>query len=306
MSSSLSLLELPAEILSQILQPFLLPGAHEPVSLLAHYTGSSITTSNQTVVSVLLIHPRIYNLGVALLYGPENEFLLDLTGSNHIHARKLLQEIAEEREKGAKSGNHYDQGYDDVGYNEHNDLTGYESLGHGCLLRNRDVLRRVSRLTLRLDRIRGWMSTRVVPLLEDMILRGGLIYLDIILSAKGRGGESLLSGAVAELQQQHRSLEKKNERDCVPGQPREGSGGSSGGGGGVKTASRESIMVELLGLLADPYVRRGRLFASTAHHRGRRSSEANNTIDGEEKLEELDWRAMMAENHQVHVATTEY
>ena len=136
---------------------------------------------------------------------------------------------------------------------------------------SRDALRRVGRLSVRLDRLRGWMTDRVVPLVADMILRGQLAMLDVFLATDASVPTSPLRHA--------KHLLGYDPVMLVPGSPLAG----------------------IMGLLADPYLRSARMYIQVGHmaewcrfHEGGRGEECSEN-GGDDRVMEVDWRGMIRE-----------
>ncbi|KAI1064940.1 hypothetical protein LB507_000199 [Fusarium sp. FIESC RH6] len=140
----LNLLDLPVDILSLILKP--LVTSSTPIQL------CPCTPSPIDPLPILLSHPALHNIAAPLLYAG-NEFLLDATGPHAQHIRRELQTVpsgADERLPGRAS-----------------------------LLTTPGALRRIARLELRIDRLRGWLGSDVVPLLTELAVQGRMDYLTI-------------------------------------------------------------------------------------------------------------------------------
>lgn len=348
----LHLLDLPHEILAQILAPLLEAHAAIPVaeypprhcfrSFPTSGSGSGSRSSSSggareddgvdgsehsTVLSVLLIHPRIHSVVVPILYGLSNEFLLDLSGPRHVLARREFEEKAKAR----RAGHDVDDDYDGMGRESLNPPTAFQDddgdyydspafmsnkamkREKGLILWHTPTLRRLRRLTLKMDRMRGWMSEHVIPLVKSMILRGQLTHLDVILSMGYSGPVEALVRGVFE----HRNT-RGGEVD-VGGGRRGLQNGRGPGTGTTATRTKESMLAEFLLLLADPYIQRGRLFfvkskkleqhgnetvgvtngspSSTpaAAAAGNRGQQLPDGLEGD-ILEEIDWKAIMAES----------
>ncbi|KAL6863075.1 hypothetical protein ACO1O0_003319 [Amphichorda felina] len=260
----LHLLDLPIEILTLILRPLLT--THPPRAPIPLCACSPAPLAHLScVLPILLAHPRLHAVATPLLYGPEHEFLLDLAGAHHARARRE---------------------FEDPSSSELPSLSPPSPLGlprggggggdHG-LMDSRDALRRVARLSLRLDRLRGWMAERVVPLVADMILRGQLTALDVFVVTDG-----------AQHRQQGGKKHLRYDRvRLMPGSPLAG----------------------IMGLLADPYLRSARMFIQVGHgaewcqfHGDGRGgcSEGEGEGEGEDGdassrdgVVEVDWRSMI-------------
>ncbi|OBS26950.1 hypothetical protein FPOA_00891 [Fusarium poae] len=140
----LNILELPVDILSLILRP--LVTSSTPIYL------CPCTPSPINPLPILLSHPALYAIATPLLYAG-NQFLLDATGPHAQHIRRELQDApagADERLP-----------------------------GRATLLTTPGSLRRIARMELRIDRLRGWLGSDVVPLLTELAVQGRMDYLTI-------------------------------------------------------------------------------------------------------------------------------
>ncbi|KAK0386970.1 hypothetical protein NLU13_5283 [Sarocladium strictum] len=98
-----------------------------------------------SAVTILLIHPALLPIANHILYG--NEFLIDLTTSSTSLNRGLLQDLSSSEDP-------------------------------------RATLRKVRRLTVHLDKLRGFVTDIVGPLLQDMTQAGELRDLSIFISGR--------------------------------------------------------------------------------------------------------------------------
>ncbi|QPC75413.1 hypothetical protein HYE68_006165 [Fusarium pseudograminearum] len=143
-SFKLNLLELPVDILSLILKP--LVTSSTPIHL------CPCTPSPINPLPILLSHPALYAIAALLLYAG-NQFLLDATGPHAQHIRRELQDAppgADERLP-----------------------------GRATLLTTPGALRRIARMELRIDRLRGWLGSDIVPVLTELAVQGRMDYLTI-------------------------------------------------------------------------------------------------------------------------------
>ncbi|CAH0014394.1 unnamed protein product [Clonostachys rhizophaga] len=174
----MNFLELPVEILSQILQPLLTTPGHTPILLCP---CSPAPFPPRSVLSILLTHPRLHAIACPLLYGPSNSFLLDLTGEHSSHVRR--------RREVFEAGSQDDVFLiNDIG-NSHRHSTADGSFfslpahrRRGPLLATAPALRRLQNLTIRVDRLRGWIQDDIVPVVSDMIMHGHLQQLRLYLA----------------------------------------------------------------------------------------------------------------------------
>ncbi|KAF5610285.1 uncharacterized protein FSUBG_3201 [Fusarium subglutinans] len=142
--NSLNLLDLPVDILSIILKP--LVTSSTPICL------CPCARSTVNPLPILLSHPALHTIATPLLYAG-NEFLLDASGSHAQHIRRELQSAP--------------LGADD------------RLAGRATLLTTRDALRRIARLEVRIDRLRGWIGTDIIPLLTELAVQGRMDYLTV-------------------------------------------------------------------------------------------------------------------------------
>lgn len=143
-SQGLTILDLPIDILTLILHP-LLTTPH-PIFLCPCSAPPGL---DDPLLTILLIHPALHAIAAPLFHAA-NIFILDITGEHHAHIRRLLTTT---------------------------------DFFPPALLRCESALRRVHRLTVRLSRLRGWVDASLVPVLQNMVVNGALIHLDLILTA---------------------------------------------------------------------------------------------------------------------------
>ncbi|CAG9989954.1 unnamed protein product [Clonostachys byssicola] len=186
----INFLELPIEVLGQILQPLLTTPDHTPILLCP---CSPAPFPPRSVVSILLTHPRLHAIACPLLYGPSNSFLLDLTGehSSHVRRRREVFETAQDdRFLINEIGNHSNS-------HRHAPDGSFFSLPthrrRRPLLATAPALRRLQNLTIRVDRLRGWIQDDIVPVVSDMIMHGHLQQLRLYLATTTQ--ESLSSSS---------------------------------------------------------------------------------------------------------------
>ncbi|KAF5024168.1 hypothetical protein F66182_3757 [Fusarium sp. NRRL 66182] len=142
--NSLNILDLPVDILSLVLKPLVTSPA--PIQL------CPCTASPINPLPILLSHPALHTIATPLLYAG-NQFVLDATGPHAQHIRRELQNAppgADERLP-----------------------------GRATLLTTPDALRRVARMEVRIDRLRGWLGTDIVPLLTELALQGRMDHLSV-------------------------------------------------------------------------------------------------------------------------------
>ena len=150
-------LDLPIDVLSMILTPLLVS---ESAIQLCTCTGAPADVS-ANVLRVLLIHPAVHAIASPLFY-EGNVFVLDTGGQHGPHVRRCLEAAAEK---------------DDA----------FVMKPRRDVLLERAALRRVRRLEVRVDKLRAWVDWLIVPLLEDMTLRGSLSELTLIVPGPPAG-----------------------------------------------------------------------------------------------------------------------
>jgi hypothetical protein len=202
----LHLLDLPAEILSQILLPLLTAGGPIPLCPCSRAAAAEGLPPG-TALSILLAHPRLHAVACPILYGPVNEFLLDLTGEHHAHVRRILAPTKPPAAASSAVRLGYAGASSDDGRGRDRDGDGGGGGGRGglhqrlrvgyvaaedegLLLTTPGALRRIARLTVGVDRLRQWIHDTAVPLVSGMIMHGSLRQLDLGLatSSSGRAG----------------------------------------------------------------------------------------------------------------------
>ncbi|KAK5992746.1 hypothetical protein PT974_06162 [Cladobotryum mycophilum] len=174
-----NILDLPVDVLALILRPLLTAPDGGVISLCA------CTACPVNPLPILLIHPSIYAIACPLFYGVANGFLLDLTGKHGGHVRQCLREAAEEEEeeeRGKGRGRPW-----------------LRPTGGRLLLLSPEARRRVQRLEVRMDRLRGWVYEELGPLMEDMAVQGGLadFCLTVCYGGDGSSNKNKRRGAVA-------------------------------------------------------------------------------------------------------------
>ncbi|KAF4463848.1 hypothetical protein FALBO_9325 [Fusarium albosuccineum] len=148
-ANNLNILDLPVDVLSLILQP--LVTSPSPIQL------CPCIASPIDPLPVLLSHPALHTIATPLLYAG-NEFVLDATGPHAQHVRRelLVTPGTDERLP-----------------------------GRATLLTTPDALRRIARLQVRIDRLRGWVGAGVVPLLAELAVKGRLEHLTVWVRTPG-------------------------------------------------------------------------------------------------------------------------
>ncbi|KAF4965676.1 hypothetical protein FSARC_6542 [Fusarium sarcochroum] len=227
--NSLNILDLPVDILSLILKP--LVTCSTPIQL------CPCTASPIDPLPILLSHPSLHTIATPLLYAG-NEFLLDATGSHAQHIRRELQSAppgADERLP-----------------------------GRATLLTTPDALRRIARMEVRIDRLRGWLGTDIVPLLTELAVQGRMDYLTVWVRTPAEPKKPM----------HFRPVKPGKDLDMFARPPLEG----------------------LLRVLADPYLLSARLLVDARHartwcrfHAGGCGAEES----GAPERVEIDWREIL-------------
>ncbi|KAL7939560.1 hypothetical protein V8C35DRAFT_287000 [Trichoderma chlorosporum] len=267
MPEPLHLFDLPVDVLSLILQ-HLLTAPHDGAIPLCPCRASSLGIDP---VPIFLVHPSIYAIAHPIFYGPSNTFLLDLTGHHASHVRHFIDDAAEDLPDDA-------------------DRSGRQQAQRQLLLRqtggrflplSQDARRRVRKLEMRIDRLRGWLWDDLGPFLQDMAVRGELGDFTLVVD-DGSGTKDRPHSA-------SRLLLRRKKR-VFDRPPLEG----------------------LVRLLADPGIREAKLRVKGRHdrawcefHQGRecksfpflrpRSDEDGDDAAGDvaEEVIEVDWRAIL-------------
>ncbi|KAG9256053.1 uncharacterized protein F5Z01DRAFT_536340 [Emericellopsis atlantica] len=188
----LHLFDLPPEILAQILRPLLQPEPPSPIPIISLPAPPTYVVP-PFVLSVLLAHPLLYSLGVSLLYAPNQEFYIDTSGPKYASVKRTF-------------------------------------VARDLLCGSTDALDKVRWLSLTVDRLRGWMTDDIVPVLTSLILHGSLERVDVYIHTDVSA----------------RHFVVLNQRRMEEGGP----------------------LRALLHLLADPDLRSGRLFIQRRHNLG--------------------------------------
>ncbi|KAF3063314.1 hypothetical protein CFAM422_009919 [Trichoderma lentiforme] len=267
MPESLHLFDLPVDILSLILKQLLTAPNGGSIPL-CPCTASSLSINP---VPIFLIHPSIYAIAHPIFYGPANTFLLDLTGNHASHVRHFIDDAAEDLP-------------DDVERSSKQQAQSQLLLrqtGGRFLLLSQDARRRVRKLEMRIDRLRGWLWEDLGPFLQDMAVRGELGDLTLVVEDGTGTKERPHSASRLLLRQKKRVFDRP---------PLEG----------------------LVRLLADPGIREARLRVKGRHERAwcefhqgkqcssfsflrRRNEEADDDAakKQDEEVIEIDWRAIL-------------
>ena len=196
MAYRLNLLELPVDILSLILTPLLVSST--PISL------CPCTKSPIDPTEIFLIHPALYAVAAPLFY-KVNSFALDVTVWHAQHVRRLWQSGSKLPMPRAREP----------------------------LLLTTESLKRVARLELRIDRVRGWLHHVVVPMIQDMVVQGSLEHFNLRISYYCERTQTWV-----------KRLEQKHDED-------------------VMAMLTRPPLDGLLRILADPYLRTAELWIYT-------------------------------------------
>lgn len=267
MPEPLHLFDLPVDILSLILEQLLTApnGGIIPLCPCADSPG------NINPVPIFLIHPSLYAIAHPLFYGPANTFLLDLTGNHASHIRRFIDDAAEDLP-------------DDVersGRQQSQRQLLLRQTGGRFLILSQEARRRVRKLEMRIDRLRGWLWDDLGPFLQDMAVRGELGDWSLVVDDGTGSKERSQSVSRAFLPEKRRVFQKP---------PLKG----------------------LVSLLADPGIREARLGVKGRHdrawcgfHQGKKCSSLSflrpgddgNSTDAakkeSEEVIEIDWRAIL-------------
>ncbi|CAH0056675.1 unnamed protein product [Clonostachys solani] len=291
----INFLELPIEILSQILQPLLTTPDHTPILLCP---CSPAPFPPRSVLSILLTHPRLHAIACPLLYGPSNSFLLDLAGehSSHVRRRREVFEAVQDDKFLIKDiGNHSNS-------HRHAPDGSFFSLPthrrRRPLLATVPALRRLQNLTIRVDRLRGWIQDDIVPVVSDMIMHGHLQQLRLYLATTLE------------------ALSSSSSSSSTPGARRPRIAYPP-----PQAAAGRPPLAGLLRLLADPDLGHSGLWIEGRHHAGwdQFQSDTSQGLDGsrrdddgrdgrdlvhhqEEQVVELDWRKVLESAAEMQAA----
>ncbi|KAH6609272.1 hypothetical protein Trco_002618 [Trichoderma cornu-damae] len=258
MPEPLHLFDLPVDVLSLILQQ-LLTAPDGGIIPLCPCTASPINP-----VPIFLIHPSLYAIAHPLFYGSSNTFLLDLTGNHASHLRRLVDDAGREQAQAQTQ-------------------LLLRRTGGECLLLSQDARRKVRKLDMRIDKLRGWLWDELGLFLQDMAVRGELCDLSLTVDYSTAAKERPKSASRAFLL---RESSRVLERPPLKG---------------------------LLRLLADPAIRAARLRVKGRHdgvwcgfHQGkecslssplgrRRHGDADAVKRGDDdQVIEVDWRAILS------------
>lgn len=264
-SQPLHLFDLPVDLLSLILQPLLTAPNGGIISL------CPCTASPVNPVPIFLAHPSLYAIAHPIFYGPANTFVLDLTQGHASHVRRFIENATEDLPGDVEWSGRQQQTQD------------YDLLRHSggrSLLLSQEARRKVHRLEMRIDKLRGWLWDELGLFLRDMAVRGDLSDLSLLVDYSTGTKERTKSISRAFLREKKTVFEKP---------PLEG----------------------LVRLLADPGIRMASLRVKGRHdrawcdfHQGGdcilksflRVREGSDDVMGkkeDEEVVEIDWRAIL-------------
>ncbi|PON30654.1 hypothetical protein TGAM01_v200074 [Trichoderma gamsii] len=264
-SQPLHLFDLPVDLLSLILQPLLTAPNGGIISL------CPCTASPVNPVPIFLTHPSLYAIAHPIFYGPANTFVLDLTKGHASHVRRFIENTAEDLPGDVEWSGGQQQTQDNVLLRH---------TGGRSLLLSQEARRKVHRLEMRIDKLRGWLWDELGLFLRDMAVRGDLSDLSLLVDYSTGTKERAKSISRAFLREKKTVFEKP---------PLEG----------------------LVRLLADPGIRTASLRVKGRHdrawcdfHQGGdcilksflRAREGGSDVmrkEQDEEVVEIDWRAIL-------------
>ncbi|KAL7812924.1 hypothetical protein V8C44DRAFT_328430 [Trichoderma aethiopicum] len=242
MPEPLHLFDLPIDILSLILSNLLTAPNNTPIPLCPCTTT---TPKPINPLPIFLIHPSLYAIAHPLFYGPSNTFLLDLTGNHASHVRHFIDD------NNAADDLHDDNNTSSITLNREHPLlpllhhhTEAAGAGGGAsrfLLLSQESRRKVRKLEMRIDRLRGWLWDDLGPFLQDMAVRGSLADMTLLVDESSKNSSSKDSSRA---QSSSRAF-LRDKRRVFERPPLEG----------------------LVRLLADPGIRQARLRVRGRHQR---------------------------------------
>lgn len=192
-SQPLHLFDLPVDLLSLILQPLLTAPNGGIISL------CPCTASPVNPVPIFLAHPSLYAIAHPIFYGPANKFVLDLTQGHASHVRRFIEDAADDLPDDVERGGRQLQTQD-------NALLRHT--GGRSLLLSQEARRKVHRLEMRIDKLRGWLWDELGLFLRDMAVRGDLSDLSLLVDYSTGTKERPKSAARAFLREKKTVFEK--------------------------------------------------------------------------------------------------
>ncbi|KAM0248397.1 hypothetical protein ACHAQJ_009471 [Trichoderma viride] len=192
MPEPLHLFDLPVDILSLILQQ-LLTAPDGGIIPLCPCTASPINP-----LPIFLTHPSLYAIAHPIFYGSANTFVLDLTENHASHVRRFIDDAAEDLP-------------DDVEWNGRQQTQRQALLrqtGGRFLVLSQEARRKLRRLEMRIDRLRGWLWDELGLFLQDMAVRGELHDLSLLVDYSTGTKERPKSASRAFLREKRRVFER--------------------------------------------------------------------------------------------------
>ncbi|KAG6046308.1 hypothetical protein E4U17_007948 [Claviceps sp. LM77 group G4] len=183
---------------------------------------------------IMLVHPATYSIGSRIFY-QENTFALDLRGNHRAHVQRYLRGLSYACTPSAIKD--YDRMY-----------------RRKDVLEMKPVLHRIRYLDMRLEELRDWVETLVLPLVRDMILSGSLVKLRVVLHGRAAIRSSLLYAPRPRSPIRFRGRQSgSSHTDAANPRPR---------------MSIRSPVAGVLALLAEPNLRIARLWMMAGNSRG--------------------------------------
>ncbi|KAL6889306.1 hypothetical protein HDV57DRAFT_486580 [Trichoderma longibrachiatum] len=288
MPEPLHLFDLPIDILSLILSNLLTAPNNTPIPLCPCTTKTTINP-----LPIFLTHPSLYAIAHPLFYGPSNTFLLDLTGNHASHVRHFIDDNAADDlhdDNNNTSSITLNREHPLLPLHRHTEA----APGSRFLLLSQESRRKVRKLEMRIDRLRGWLWDDLGPFLQDMAVRGSLADMTLLVDESCKKSSS--SSKDSRAQSSSRAF-LRDKRRVFERPPLEG----------------------LVRLLADPGIRQARLRVRGRHqrawcefHAGREcgslslfrqrrvsGGEGNGeggalTKEEDEEVVDVDWRAILS------------
>jgi hypothetical protein len=192
-SQPLHLFDLPVDILSLILQPLLTAPNGGIISL------CPCTASPVNPVPIFLTHPSLYAIAHPIFYGPTNTFVLDLTQGHASHVRRFIEDAAEDLPSDVEWSGRQQQTQNQVLLRH---------TGGRFLLLSQEARRKVHRLEMRIDKLRGWLWDELGLFLRDMAVRGDLSDLSLLVDYSTVNRERTKSISRAFLRERKNIFEK--------------------------------------------------------------------------------------------------
>lgn len=192
-SQPLHLFDLPVDLLSLILKPLLTAPNGGIISL------CPCTASPVNPVPIFLTHPSLYAIAHPIFYGPANTFVLDLTQGHASHVRRFIENAAEDLPGDVEWSGRQQQTQNHVLLRH---------TGGRFLLLSQEARRKVHRLEMRIDKLRGWLWDELGLFLRDMAVRGDLSDLTLLVDYSAGTKERTKSTSRAFLREKKTVFEK--------------------------------------------------------------------------------------------------